>query len=84
MSKVAGGGSSKGGSAKSTSKSSSASVTKSRALQTASISEHLIRLRAALHDESGVGDRDCLADFAAFGKYDRNGLDLELRFFTGR
>lgn len=83
MSKAGSGKSSKGGGSKAKGGSVGQTVHRQKALQTAGISEHLLRLRAALHDDYGTGDRDCLADFAAFGKFDRNGLDLQLKFFTG-
>ena len=44
--------------------------------------EHLTVLRTALRDELG-GDRNVLAGFGAFTKYDREGLALDVHFRTG-
>ena len=44
--------------------------------------EHLATLRTALRDELGH-DRDVLAGFGAFAKYDKNDLALDVHFRTG-
>ena len=44
--------------------------------------EHLATLRAALRDELGQ-DRDVLAPFKPFAKYERNGLQLGIEFRSG-
>jgi len=43
---------------------------------------HLIHLRRALQTDEGT-DRDVTAPFSAFLKYQRNGLDVTLRFAVG-
>ena len=80
MSKCGSGNSSKGGSGKSRSGGGSESVVRSKSLKTPS--ECLVLMRSALRDESGR-DRDVLAKFAPLVKFNRNGLDLQVRLHTG-
>ena len=78
MSKCGSGGSSKGGGSKSKSKGGRGdALHKKVALQTNDVKEHLSILRSALRDELG-NDRDVLAGFGPFTKFDRNGLELDL------
>ena len=83
MSKCGSGGSSKGGGSKSKSKGGRGdALHKKVALQTNDVKEHLSILRSALRDELG-NDRDVLAGFGPFTKFDRNGLELDVSFRTG-
>ena len=83
MSKCGSGGSSKGGGSKSKSKGGRGdALHKKVALQTNDVKEHLSILRYALRDELG-NDRDVLAGFGPFTKFDRNGLELDVSFRTG-
>ena len=49
---------------------------------TAAGQDKILRLRAAIFDDSGA-DRNVLLDFAPFAKYEKNGLDLVIEFRTG-
>ena len=81
MSACGSGKSSKGGGSKSKGKSAGGDViVRTQALKTDT--DHLATLRSALRDELG-DDRDVLAGFAAFTKYDREGLALDVHFRTG-
>ena len=73
------GGGSKGKSSKSKAGGADA-ITKSYALTTER--SHLLTLRKALQTDEGR-DKDVTQPFAAFMKFNRNGLDAELRFATG-
>ena len=82
MSKTGSGKSSKGGSSKGSASSFTDSVTRSKALQTPA--EQLVLLRSALRSDDGVKDRDVSADLLPqLLVYQRNELDLTVRFFTG-
>jgi GNAT superfamily N-acetyltransferase len=81
MSKVGGGGSSKGGSYKARASTQNQRVGYSKALQTPQ--EHIITLRRALVNDDGT-DRNVLTDVAAFCQYDRNNLNVSLEFVPGK
>ena len=82
MSKTGSGKSSKGGSSKGSASSFTDTVTRSKALQTPA--EQLVLLRSALRSDDGVKDRDVSADLLPqLLVYQRNELDLTVRFFTG-
>jgi ribosomal protein S18 acetylase RimI-like enzyme len=75
---------SQGGSSggKSTTKSKEEIVSKKDMRTTAAGQDKILRLRAAIFDDSGA-DRNVLLDFAPFAKYEKNGLDLVIEFRTG-
>ena len=81
MSACGSGKSSKGGGSKSRGKSVKGDAFHKKVhMQTSK--EHLATLRGALRDELG-NDRNVLAGFGAFTKYDRGGLALDVHFRTG-
>ena len=49
---------------------------------TAAGTDKVVQLRAAIFNDDGK-DRDVLADFKPFQKFNRNGLDLKIDFATG-
>lgn len=74
-----GGGTSRGG-GKNTAGGGSTKVTKTSKRQTKEIDDNIVCLRAALYAESGR-DKDVTAQIApAFMKYDRNGLNVQIKF----
>ena len=79
------GGINKGGSKSSkVGKDSKQTITKTKKLRsTEAGTDKVLLLRAALFDAKGT-DKNVLDDFKAFQKFNRNGLDLELSFATGK
>ena len=79
------GGINKGGSKSSkVGKDSKQTITKTKKLRsTEAGTDKVLLLRAALFDAQGT-DKNVLDDFKAFQKFNRNGLDLELSFATGK
>jgi N-alpha-acetyltransferase 40 len=58
-------------------------IVKTKKMQsTAAGTDKVVQLRAAIFKEDGK-DRDVLADFKAFQTFNRNGLKLNINFFTG-
>ena len=81
MSKSGGGCSSKGGGGKSRGSTATSVIKKSTAMTTSQ--DHVSTLRASLFDDDGA-DRNVLLGFEAFQKYTNNGLDASIAFFTGK
>ena len=73
------GGTSKGG-GKRTSGGGSVKITKSKEMQTKQLEERIIHLRRAIFNEDGRDKDVTIGIAAAFLKYDRNGLDVEIKF----
>ena len=78
--KASGGNAGKGGGKSKSKGGKGATIERKVALQTDR--DHLLVLRQALHTEEGKS-KNVLADFAAFAKYERNGLALSISFATG-
>ena len=73
------GGTSKGG-GKRTSGGGTIKITKSKEMQTKQIEERIIHLRRAIFDDDGRDKNVTIGIAAPFLKYDRNGLDVEIKF----
>ncbi len=82
MSKVKGGGASKGGGGKTRGGGGTIAIKKTKARHTKEIDENIVILREAIFETDGK-DKDVTKGIApAFLKYDRNGLDCKISFQT--
>lgn len=76
------GGGGKGGKKKSKGGKGKAIVKTKKMKSTAAGTDKIVQLRKALFDDAGK-DKNVLADFKAFQKFSRNGLQLNIDFYTG-